>query len=314
MIARLLALPLLALGVLAQEWSVERGENVAWRVRIDGLAHSSPVVCGARVFVTTAVRKAGEAELSSLYGSPGYGAGESEPDEREHSFEVLCLDARSGEVLWRRVAHEGVPEVKRHPKSSHASPTPACDGERVVASFGSEGLYCYDHGGELLWQRDLGVLNSGAPGYPDKSGFQWGFASSPVIAEDRVFVQCDHEGDSFVAALDLRTGEDVWRMPREEDSTWCTPTVHGEQVILNGYKHIGGYDLETGKAIWKLSGGGDVPVPTPVVAHGLVFLTSAHGRERPLRAVRIEAQGTVDKEAGEKSALAWSLPRAGVYM
>ncbi|MFQ5417615.1 MAG: PQQ-binding-like beta-propeller repeat protein [Myxococcota bacterium] len=299
-------------------WDVEKGENVAWKTPVPGLAHSSPVIWGGRLFVTSVVRAKGKAELSSLYGSPGYGAGESLASESEQSFLLYCLDKDSGEILWKRTAHQGIPKVKRHPKSSHANPTPACDAGHVVACFGSEGLYCYDHAGKLLWKRDLGVLNSGAPGYPDKEGYQWGFASSPVIWRDRVFVQCDHEGQSFVAGLNLDDGEDVWRVPREENSTWCTPTVHasaaGGQLILNGYRHIGGYDLASGKEIWKLRGGGDVPVPTPVVAHDLVFLTSSHGRSRPIRAVRVEAQGLLGSDPGEEEHLAWVHPRRGIYM
>jgi outer membrane protein assembly factor BamB len=306
-----------AAAAMPTDWDVATGRNIGWRTPIPGLAHSSPVVHGPRLFVTSAVRNEGESELSSLFGSKGYGAGESVADEREHEFRVYCLDLATGKILWERTACEGVPKVKRHPKSSHANPTPACDARHVVASFGSEGLFCYDHDGELVWRKDLGVLNSGAPGYPDKDGFQWGFASSPVIHEDRVVVQCDHEGDSFVAVLDVATGEELWRAARAEDSTWCTPTVYevggALRVVVNGYKHIGAYDLATGAEVWKLSGGGDVPVPTPVVADGLVFLTSAHGRERPLRAVLIDASGELAGDALEQH-VAWELPRDGVYM
>ena len=301
-------------------WDVKKGEKLAWKQPVAGLAHSSPIIWGDRLFLTSVVRKKGEAKLSSLYGSPGYGAGESVADEGELEFVVQCLDKRSGEVLWKRVVHQGKPRVKRHPKSSHGNPTPVCNAERVIASFGSEGLFCLDHDGELKWKRDLGLLNSGAPGNKDKAGYQWGFASSPIIHGNRVFVQCDHEGASFVAALDLDTGKDVWRNMRDENSTWSSPTVYANsasgkpQLILNGYKHIGGYDLATGAEIWKLSGGGDVPVPTPVVAHGLVFLTSAHGRSRPIRAIKFDATGTLGADPEQEEHLAWVIRRRGVYM
>ena len=300
-------------------WDMEQGENVRWKTAIPGLSHSSPVIWGDRMFVTTAVHEQGEAELSSLFGSPGYGRGDSVPDERQYSLDLYCLDKNTGEILWQRTAYQGVPEAKRHPKSTQANPTPACSGDRVIASFGSNGIYCYDHQGELLWKRDFGYLNSGAPGNPDKNGYQWGFASSPVIHGDRVFVQCDHEGQSFVAALDLDTGEDIWRTPREENSTWSTPTVHEaasgdrSQLILNGYLHIGGYDLHTGEEIWKLVGGGDVPIPTPVIADGLVFLTSAHGSSRPLRAVSVRARGALGTDPEQDAHLVWTLPRRGIY-
>lgn len=301
------------------EWNVESGRNVAWKTAIPGLAHSSPIVWGERLFVTSAVREDGEAKLSSLYGSPGYGAGESEKDEGEHAFKLYCLDKRSGVLLWERTAHEGVPKTRRHPKSSHANSTPAADAKHVVAFFGSDGIYCYDHRGELLWKRDLGTFDVGAPGY-DEEGFQWGFASSPVLVGGKVVVQCDNEGESFLAALSLEDGKELWRTARDEDSTWSTPTVHatsangGAQVIVNGYKHIGGYDLETGEQLWKLVGGGDVPVPTPVVAGELVFLTSAHGRSAPVRAVHVEARGLLDPDPDESEHHVWSLARRGIYM
>lgn len=294
------------------EWDVPAGKNVLWRTPIPGLAHSSPVVWGERVFVTSAMRVKGESELSSLYGSPGYGAGESVPDEGEHAFEVFCLNKKTGELLWKRTAHTGVPEIKRHPKSTHANSTPACDAGHVLAFFGSEGLFCYDHQGKLIWSRDFGVLDASAPRAAD---LQWGFASSPVIHGDRVIVQCDVQEASFLAALSLADGKELWRTPRDETPTWCTPTVldagpDGKgQVLVNGYKHIGAYDLGSGAEIWKLVGGGDVPVPTPVVAHELVFLTSAHGQFRPLRAVPVAAKGTLAAEN-----LAWNQPSGGIYM
>ena len=302
------------------QWDVEKGTNIAWKAEIPGLAHSSPVVFGDRLFVTTVVRKKGRGKLSSLYGSKGYGAGESVADEGKHSYWLYCLDKRSGKVRWKEMLHEGVPKVKRHPKASHASATPACVRNRIVVSFGSEGVFCLDHDGKRIWKRDLGTLNVGAPGNSDKTGFQWGHASSPVIHGQRVFVQCDHEGPSFVAALDLEDGHDVWRVMRDENSTWCTPTVCSAgaggrpQLILNGYKHIGGYDLETGKQVWKLVGGGDVPVPTPIVADGLIFLTSAHGRSRPIRAIKVSATGDLDPDPAKCEHLVWEHRRRGIYM
>lgn len=301
-------------------WDVSTGKNVLWKTPVRGMAHSSPVVWGDRVFVMSAARTEGESKLSSLFGSKGYGAGESVANEKEHEFIVACLDKRTGKLLWQKTARRGIPRTKRHPKASHANATPACTADRVVAFFGSEGLYCYDHHGNLQWERDFGFLNVGAPGYPDKDGYQWGFASSPVIHGDRVVIQCDHEGESFVAALELATGKTIWRKPREENSTWCSPTVHETgvggrpQVIVNGYKHIGGYDLETGEETWKLVGGGDVPVPTPVVVGDLIYLTSAHGRDRPLRALKVTASGDIKNDPDEDDDFVWLQRRRGIYM
>ena len=306
----------------AVKWDVASGQGVRWRVPLEGLAHSSPVVWGNRVFVTTAVPKQGEAELSSLFGSEGYGAGESVLDEGEHAFVVLAFDKRTGERLWAKTAHEGAPETKRHPKSTHANATPAVDAERVIAFFGSEGLFAFDHDGNELWNVDFGVLDAGAPDAGsmglDADEYQWGFASSPLLVDGRVIVQCDVQGPSFVAALDAATGKELWRTAREENPTWCTPAVYeqdGEKrLVLNGYKHIAGYDLATGEELWNRSGGGDVPVPTPVVMHELIYLTSAHGRLAPLYALdpaAIEAGTTVTDDS---DAIAWYHPRRGIYM
>lgn len=293
------------------EWDVPGGRNVLWRSPVPGLGHSSPVLWEDRVFVTTAVRLGGDASLKVGL----YGAGEPVEDEGPHEFRVQCLDANTGALLWDRVAHTGTPRIKRHPKASHASSTPACNAERVVAFFGSEGLFCYDHEGELVWSKDLGVLDTGAPGQRD---LQWGFASSPVIHEDKVIVQCDVQDQSFLAVLRLADGEEVWRTERDEDPTWCTPTVDVRdaraQVICNGYKHVGGYDLDSGAELWKLVGGGDVPVPTPVVAHDLIFLTSAHGRLAPIHAIDVLAEGELTMDADKCDALVWSHSRRGIYM
>ncbi len=181
-----------------------------------------------------------------------------------------------------------------------------------MAFFGSEGLYCYDMDGELLWKKDLGLLDSGFFRVPSA---QWGFASSPVIHDGMVFVQCDVLNDSFVAAFDIKSGREIWRQKREDVPTWSTPTVSvaedRHQLILNGWKQIAGYDLRTGKSLWWMEGGGDIPVPTPVVAHGLIFITNAHGPQSPIYAIRLDAEG--DLGAG-KDAISWSITRGGAYM
>jgi len=205
---------------------------------------------------------------------------------------VYRIDKRTGKILWERTAHEGVPRWPRHPKSTHANPTPATDGRRVVAFFGSEGLYCFDVDGKLLWKKDLGPLDAAFFAVPDA---QWGVASSPVIHDGVVYVLCDVLNDAFLAAFDVETGRELWRTPRHDVPTWSTPTVlevgGRALLVVNGWKHIGGYDAKTGHEVWKMRGGGDIPVPAPVVAHGLVFITNAHGPGSPIFAVRAEARG-----------------------
>jgi len=295
-------------------WNVETGENIKWKVRIPGLGHSSPVVWGDRIFVTTAVSStAAKPELRTGWLN---GSGESAADSGEWAWKVLCVDKNSGRIVWEQDANVGVPRSKRHLKASHANCTPATDGKHVVAFFGSEGLYCYDIDGKRCWKTDFGVLEAGPYNAPE---MQWGFASSPIIHDGKVIVQCDALNGAFWATLDVETGRELRRVSRQEVATWCTPAVCESggrtQVICNGWKHMGAYDLETGEELWKLSGGGDIPVPTPQVAQGLIFLTSGHARS-PIYAIRADARGDLTPQEGEKlpEGLAWWKPGRGSYM
>ncbi len=295
------------------EWNLEKNQNIKWKTPIPGLGHSCPVIWNDYLFVTTAI-----SENETEYLKVGlYGNIDPVEDSTVHQFKVFCLNKNSGEILWERLAHEGVPRTKRHTKASHANPTPATDGKYLLAFFGSDGLYCYDFEGNLLWSKDLGKLNAGPYTDPD---VEWGFASSPIIHKNRVIVQCDFLGDSFLASFDIKTGEELWRSSRDEISSWCTPTVievdGKDQIIVNGYKHIGAYDLETGKEIWWMKGGGDAPVPTPVFAHDLIFINSAHGRMSPIYAIKPDAIGdiTLSEDETSNEYIVWSIKRGGAYM
>lgn len=294
-------------------WEVDTSKNIKWKTPIPGLAHSSPVIWENRVFVTTALSEKDNPELKiGLYGNI-----QPVDEDSVHHWKVYCLDKKTGRIVWEQTAHKGVPQVKRHPKATHANSTPATDGEHVVAFFGSEGLYCYDMNGKLIWKKDFGLLDSAFFVAPSA---QWGFASSPVIHEGVVVVQCDALNTAFLAALDIKTGKEIWRTLREDVPTWSTPTIHvGDkktQIIVNGFKHIGGYDFKTGKELWKISGGGDIPVPTPVVAHGLVFINGAHGRLSPIYAIKLESEGDISLTEGKTSneSVVWSVSRGGAYM
>lgn len=295
------------------EWNLATGANVRWQRPIPGLAYSSPITWGDRIFLTTAVRLQGDSFVKvGLYGSPN-----SQPDEGPHRFQVLCLDRFSGELIWSRTAVECEPDTRRHPKGSFAASTPATDGRYLAAFFGSEGLFVYDLDGQLIWQRDFGVLDAGWYVAPDA---QFGYAASPVIHDGLLFIQADVQQDPFLCALDLATGEEAWRVERDEVPTWSSPTIdaeHGrEQVLVNGYHHIGSYDLRSGAELWKMAGGGDVPVPTPIVAFDSVFITNGHGRWNPIYRIDIQAEGLIENGfdvAGEEHVL-WSQKRQGTYM
>ena len=202
-------------------------------------------------------------------------------------------------------------------KATHANSTLATDGERIIAFFGSEGLYAFDMKGTQIWKKDLGVLDAGFYMVP---GAQWETGSSPILHDDVVVVQADVQKGSFVAAFDAKTGKELWRKTREDVPTWSTPTVHDvngrTQLLVNGMRHVGAYDFKTGEVIWKLSGGGDIPVPTPVVSDGLVYITNAHGMMSPVYAIKDTATGDVSLKDGAatNSAVVWSYPRGGGYM
>jgi len=189
---------------LPDRWNGETGENVLWKTAVAGLAHSSPIVWRDRIFVTSAVSSRGGASFR-----PGlYGDGDASDDRSSQKWTLLAIDKHTGARLWERVAFEGVPVDKRHVKSTYASATPATDGRIVVASFGSQGVYAYDVEGNFLWKVDPGRLNLGAYDIPT---FEWGPASSPIIWRGVVFLQCDTQNDSFLLALDVESGETLWK-------------------------------------------------------------------------------------------------------
>jgi outer membrane protein assembly factor BamB len=215
------------------------------------------------------------------------------------------------------VAHEGVPKIKRHTKGSHANCTPATDGSHLVVCFGSEGLYCYDFAGKLLWKRDLGVLDSG---FFFDADYQWGFGSSPIFYRNLVILQCDVGKNSFIAAYDVKTGNQVWQTSRDEIPSWGTPTVYeGEaraELITGGTKFARGYDPQTGKELWRLSRHAEITVPTPLAACGLIFITSGYRPIQPIYAIRPGANGDISLKEGQEvnSSVAWSKKRGGPYM
>ena len=196
---------------------------------------------------------------------------------------------------------KAVPKIKRHTKATHANSTLATDGERLIAFFGSEGLYAYDMKGKQLWKKDLGVLDAGFFMVPDA---QWETGSSPILHDGVVILQADVQKDSFLAVFDAKNGKELWRTPRTDVPTWGTPTIHqvnGQtQILVNGFRHAGAYDFKTGKEIWKLSGNGDIPVPTPVVSDGLIYITNAHGPMSPVYAIKDTATGDITPAGGRR--------------
>ena len=292
--------------------AVGKPSGVLWRIDVPGLGHSSPIVWGDNIFVATAVRLSGKAPLRIGY----YGDVKAAPDNDEQKWMILCIDKKSGNRRWERVVRTSKPATERHEKSTHANTTLVTDGRRLVAFFGSEGLYCFDLKGKLLWSKDLGVINN------SWRGIGWGYSSSPALYRDRIALLCDDPKKPFVAAFSLSDGKELWRTPRKGDceGSWGTPLIHNDgartQVITNGWPFIVSYDLETGKELWRLRGGGDIPIPTPFVADGLIVISNAHGGKAPLFAVRPSAEGDISLKEGSASndSVVWSVPYGGSYI
>ncbi len=298
---------------LPDRWNVETGENILWRTVIPGLAHSSPIVWGDRIYVTTAISQDPKATFK-----PGlYGDGDASTDRSSQRWELLAIDKRTGRIVWEHVAHEGVPRNKRHMKSTYASATPATDGRVVVAWFGSEGVYAYNMDGSPRWKVDIGRVNMGAYDIPT---FEWGPASSPIIWNDLVILQCDTQADSFLLALDVATGNTVWKTERDELPSWGTPTVvstpAGSELVTNAANAVRGYDPRTGKERWRLGGSSKITAPTPFAADGLIVVASGRAPERPVFVIKPGAHGDITPAAGQSASagVAWSRTARGPYM
>ncbi len=298
---------------LPDQWNGKTGENILWRTPVPGLAHSSPVVWGNRVFVTTAVSSDPKASFR-----PGlYGDGDASTDRSIHRWMIYALDKGTGNILWERAAYEGPPVEKRHIKSTYANATPVTDGRIVVAWFGSQGLYTYDVNGRLLWKVDLGRLDLGAYDIPT---YEWGPASSPIIWKDLVILQCDTQADSFIIAFNAATGKAVWKTSRDEIPSWGTPTVattsKGDELIANASNFIRGYDPRTGKELWRLGRSSKITAPTPIFADDMLVVASGRGPERPIFVVKAGARGDLTLPEGKTSsdAVIWSRTGRGSYM
>jgi len=298
---------------LPDHWNGEQGVNIKWKTKIPGLAHSSPVVWANRIFVTTAISSRGEATFRHGL----YGDGDASGDRSAHQWKVYALDKTSGKILWEKTAYEGVPREKRHIKATYANSTPATDGRYVIAFFGSQGLYAFDMNGRLIWKKDLGVLNAGAYDVPD---YEWGTASSPIIYQDLVIVQCDTQNESFLLAVDIKTGKTVWKTTREELPSWGTPTIYpGKdrvELVTNASNFIRSYDPATGQELWRLGGSSKITAPTPIFSGDLIVVASGRRPEAPIFVIRAGAVGdiTLRNEQTSSQHIAWSKQKRGSYM
>lgn len=293
-------------------WNAEKQQNILWKTAIPGLSHASPIIWGNRVFVITAI----SSDAKASFNAKDRGIGLAN-DDVKHTWRIYCLDKRTGRILWEKTAYEGVPRAKRHVKATQANSTPATDGRYVVALFGSEGLDCYDLKGKLLWRQDLGVLN---PGLWDDPTSSWGHASSPIIHRNLVIVQADGHKQSFIAAFNLKTGKQAWRVERGEITSWATPTIREAkdrtELIANGGRYIRGYDPLTGKELWRFSDNNtQVKMQAPLVANGLIYITGGYPPGRAMYAFKPGAVGDISLKAGQETNefIAWRSSKGSPY-
>ncbi len=282
------------------EWSETK--NIRWKTKLPGLGHSSPVVWGNLVFVTTAEMTGAKKPFTGV--TPD-GAHNNMNPLFDHQFAVMAIDRQTGAVAWRRTVATRQPHESTHESATWASNSPVTDGEHVIAFFGSNGLYCLDTGGRLLWSRDFGDMQV-------KHGH--GEGASPLLHGETVVVNWDHEGASLIVALAKRTGEELWRQPRDEVTSWATPIVvthDGQaQVVVSGTRRVRGYDLKTGAVIWEAGGLPGNIVASPVGADGMVFAAGSYEKQT-LLAIRLT--GAKGELAGTQQ-IAWQKNRSTPYV
>jgi len=294
-------------GGMPVRWSAT--ENVEWKTDIPGRGWSSPIVWGNRVFLTTVVNL-GESEepKKGLY----LGGDRPKAPGSEHQWKVICLELESGGIVWQHQVHEGKPAGAIHLKNSYASETPVTDGERVYFYFGNLGIFCFDFDGNRVWTKMLKAC---------RTRFGWGTAASPVLHQDRLYIVNDNLEDSYLLALDKRTGDEIWRVPRDEKSNWSTPYVwengRRTEIVTPGTRKVRSYDLD-GELLWSLAGMSSITIATPFAHNDLVYISSGYvgdRKRRPIYAIRPGADGDISLAEGETSNawIAWCQPMAAPY-
>ena len=301
---------------LPDTWSAT--ENVAWKIDVAGRGWSSPVVWGDHIFVTAVVNTVGADEplkpvpsyTSRSFGGPMSGRDigtSSDP----HRWVVYDIDFKTGKIRWERIVRTGVPSEPKHQKNSYASETPLTDGERVYAYFGNVGLSAFDMNGVPVWSKPMG---------PFKVRSGWWSAASPALHADRIFIVNDNDDQSFIAAYNTRTGEEIWRTNRDEGSNWTTPFIWENtlrtEIVTSGSQKVRSYDLN-GRLLWTLTGMSSIQIPTPLGGSDLLFISSGYPPDplRPVYAIRPGASGDISlgKNETTNAFIVWSNAALGTY-
>jgi outer membrane protein assembly factor BamB len=285
---------------IPESWNIESKANILWSTEIPGVGHSSPIVWGDRIFLTTAI---------------GYESNWHD-DSVEHTWKIFSIDAETGKILWDQTAYKGLPRAKRHEKSSQANSTPVTDGKYVAAIMGSEGLFVYDFNGKLVWKKDLGLLN---PGLASDNTSQWGYASSPIIYKNMLIIQIDKHENSYLAAFNVEDGKEIWKTPRPDElPSWSTPTIYNgknhTEILTNG-QFFRGYDVQNGKEMWRFKDAAEVKQPTPLADGDTLIFAGGYPRGRPFYALRAGATGDITLKEGEtkNNFLVWKIEKGGPY-
>jgi outer membrane protein assembly factor BamB len=274
------------------EWSDTK--NVLWKTAIPGQGFSQPIIWGKKVFLTTAVETGAapteHKPVTHMLGDKEFKHPDWYGSDKLHSFKVLCLDRDSGKMLWEKTAYEGTVYDHRHRRGTYAAPTPVTDGKYVYTYFGSEGMYCYDFNGKLIWKKSLGGIGT----------MGMGVGTSPVLYDKVVILLCDQEfdgRDSFLVALDKKTGKEAWRVKREVGVSWATPVIvktkQRDELITSGNEFIVSYDPKSGKEWWRADGLKSHAIATPVVKGDLVIVSSGFP-SKVIKAIRLGGSGKID--------------------
>lgn len=291
---------------LPMEWSATK--NVKWKTEIPGKGHSSPIVWGNRVFLTTSIEGPvipGAEAVRHVHKGQEYLHPDSVGATNSYTMKLVCLDADTGKTLWQKTAYEGRVHDNRHRKNTYASATPVTDGKYVYFSFEAEGLYCYDFNGKQIWKSSLGKIAKGGMGP----------GTSPVLYGDLVILQCDQEyGEgSFIAAVNKANGKEVWRTPRTHRRSWATPllvkTAARTELVTSGAESVIAYDPATGKELWRAPGVVSNPIPSPVTGHGMVFVT-AGSQDKRAYAIRLGGSGNLANTPN----IVWSYDKGTAYV
>ncbi|MDA7527993.1 PQQ-binding-like beta-propeller repeat protein [Planctomicrobium sp.] len=292
---------------LPVRWS--ETENILWKQPISGRGWSSPITFGNHVYVTTVTQLDGKPEDAK----PGlyFGGDRKKPEESVHEWNLQCFQLSDGKPLWKKTLHKGKPATPRHIKNSYASETPVTDGEHIYALFGDVGLYCVSKSGELVWSKELP---------PCKTRYDWGTAASPVLHGDRLYFVSDTEEQSYIAAIDKKSGEEIWRKNRAEGSNWATPFIWQNklrtEIITPGTGKIRSYDLD-GKLLYEFGGCSSITIATPYTAHDLLYVSSGYvlDKKKPIFALKPGAKGNIslsDKETSNEF-IAWCQKQEAPY-